>query len=67
MDHRRERRRGERVSLMRKRHRSITEILDALERHEPISEIERERVRAHSQRQTEALKRELDRLRSQKR
>ena len=52
---------------MRKRHRSITEILDALERHEPISELERERLRTHSQRQTEALKRELERIKAQKR
>ena len=52
---------------MRKRHRSITEILDALERHEPISEIERERLRAHSQRQIETLKRELHRIKVQKR
>lgn len=49
---------------MRKRHRTITQIFDALERHEPISDSERERVRAHIQKQTEQLRKDLNRIRS---
>ena len=50
-----------------KRPRRISEILDALERREPISHHERERLRNHTRKQTDQLRRDLDEIRSKHR